>query len=58
MSLEMYKHKLSEESLKWLEEYRKKTPFNEKKFKSSTKTFKKMKRDRQMGYLKTKLYGN
>jgi|LauGreDrversion4_2_1035121.scaffolds.fasta_scaffold20517_8 hypothetical protein len=58
MSLETYKHKLSEESIKWLEEYRKKTPFNEKKFKASNKTFKKLKRDRQLGYLKLRLYGD
>jgi hypothetical protein len=58
MSLETYKHKLSEESIKWLEEYRKKTPFNEQKAKASAKTFKKMKRDRQLGYLKAKLHGN
>jgi hypothetical protein len=58
MSLENYKNKLSEESLKWLEEYRKTHPFDERKFKASTKTFKKMKRDRQLGYLKGKLHGN
>lgn len=58
MSLELYKHKLSEESIKWLEEHRKKHPFNDKKYKSASKTFKKIKRDRQMSYLKSTLYGN
>ena len=58
MNLETYKDKLSEESLKWLEEYRKKRPFDERKYKSAHKTFKKIKRDRQMSYLESKLYGN
>jgi hypothetical protein len=58
MNLETYKDKLSEESLKWLEEYRKTRPFDERKYKSAHKTFKKIKRDRQMSYLKSKIYGN
>lgn len=58
MNLDAYKKKLSEESLKWLEEHRKKHPFNEKKYKASVKTFKKIKRDRQLGYLKTLTHGN
>ena len=46
--------KLSEKSIKWLEEYRKKNPVNENKLKNHNKFFNRRLREKVLTYLKSK----